>query len=390
DTSGITAFALVAVCAGIGAAFILALAVAFICKAVNRPTEEAMPYLIHGHGALYQPSAAGYGAGAGASGSGADGKKGGASGGKGGGGGGKANLGRTPSVASQSRANLLNSAQPMGQDDSFSHQHHGNGNGNSSVNDLSRTHTRGTSSSISQHPFPATPLAARRPGFGPGGGHPTLNGESIAPDGSGFTPGQVFPRSPMGSVGPAGPGSSSFSNPNGLGGGGAARASAFLSVKPSMDSGGRPSMQHSYSSGSTNNNNRMSMISMARGPPPATAESRRRSRYSRIGGPDGGGMGHLGGGGGGGSTGPGGIGSGGEPPMPGSRGANRVSRKIDSVGPGVLRKSMFLTGDAQFPGVEALQRTGSRNTQQGGGVVLGPGPAGGSGGAGGGGRSPIG
>ncbi|CAD6913969.1 unnamed protein product [Tilletia controversa] len=294
DTSGITPFALVAVCAGIGAAFILAVAVAFICKAVNRPSEEAMPYLINGRGALYQPSAAGYGARQGAGGpAGA-----GAAGGKGGktapaaAGGGKAQLSRTPSHASNSRTNLLGAAQPMGRDDSFTRSFDGHNNGGSTPE---RTHNRGTSTSISQHPYPAAPMAARRPGFGPAGGHPTLPGQIIAPDGSGFTPGQPF-RSPNGSTSP---GAMPYSSGGGPGPGG---SPSFLNVNPN------PSMDLARPS---RDNKRMSMVSMAHGPPPATAET------------------------------------------------NRQSRKIDSVGPGVLRKSMFLAADAQFPGLEALQRSGS-------------------------------
>ncbi|KAK0535687.1 hypothetical protein OC835_002292 [Tilletia horrida] len=316
DTSGITPFALVAVCAGIGAAFILAIAVAFICKAVNRPTEEAMPYLINGHGALYQPSAAGYGAQQGNAA--AAGKKGAAPGAGAGGSPGRLELSRTASIASHSRTNLLDNAQPMGRDDSFNQQ-----------NNFSRTHTRGTSTSISQNPFPAAPLAARRPGFGGGGAHPPLPGQPIAPDGSGFTPGQLF-RNPSG--GP--PGQQSPFAGGALGGGfSGSSPHAFLNVNPSAADAPRPSRD----------TNRMSMVSMARGPPPATAESRRRSRYSRIGGP-GPGSGPDG------NFGPGGGG-----------GGNRQSRRVDSVGPGVLRKSMFLTADAQFPGLEALQRTASKN-----------------------------
>ncbi|KAK0549689.1 hypothetical protein OC846_001633 [Tilletia horrida] len=307
DTSGITPFALVAICAGIGAAFILAIAVAFICKAVNRPTEEAMPYLINGRGALYQPSAAGYGA-----------RQGAGQPGKGGqqqqqqlGG----DLTRSPSIASQSRTNLLSGAQPMGRDDSF------NTAFNASNDNLSRTHTRGTSSSISKNPFPGPPMAARRPGFGPGGGHPPLPGQTIAPDGSGFAPGQLF-RGPGGSSPLPSPGGYS-SGPGGPGFLNGFGQPGFLSVNPSLD------LPRTSRETTAPNNNRMSMVSMARGPPPATAESRRRSRYSRIGGPD------------------------------GMTNGNRQSRRIDSVGPGVLRKSMFLNADAQFPGLEALQRTGS-------------------------------
>ncbi|KAE8268926.1 hypothetical protein A4X09_0g3411 [Tilletia walkeri] len=363
DTSGISLFASVAVCAGIGAAFILAVAVAFICKAVNRPTEEAMPYLINGRGALYQPSASGYGARQAAKGAAAAGAA--AGSGKGGG----AQLNRKPSHASQSRINLLGAAQPMGRDDSFNNSPSSYESNNHSHQDLSRTHTRGTSSSISQHPFPAAPMAARRPGFGPGGAHPTLPGQVIAPDGSGFTPGQIF-RGPGGSTSP---GASSFSGGPGGGPGGIGTPS-FLNVNPN------PSMDLQRPS---RDNKRMSMVSMARGPPPATAESRRRSRYSRIGGPD---FSAGGGGGGGasglGSGGMGGMGGGGEGGGGGGgRGNNRLSRKIDSVGPGVLRKSMFLTADAQFPGLEALQRSGSG---QGNSYAQQYGQGGGGGGGGGG------
>lgn len=256
DTSGLTPVEVGLTLAVLLGIFVLLLFIGGLCKVFNKPRKEARPY-VTGQAKLFQPSAAGYGTRV---------------------------AGLKVSEANNihgSRVSLLAGASPMGQsgtgESSFDTPH------SSGQDYFGRAgHSRGQSTGIS---LPGATAASNRRG----GPHPPIQGNSIAPDGSGFKPGQIYNHSsPATSPGPSG----YASRPNGMG-------------PPGMEA------------------NQKVPSNVGMGPPPAV-DSRRRSRYARADG-----------------------------------------RRIDSVGPGVIRKSMFLgPGDEGINGQDGMPRSTSSNLRR--------------------------
>ncbi|PWN47610.1 hypothetical protein IE53DRAFT_241233 [Violaceomyces palustris] len=283
NDSGIDLWVALTLVGGLFGLFLLLVLVSGICKLTNKPRSEAK----HNFQSrpMYQPSAAGYQA---------------------------SSLRNYPErdTPEHSSANLLDSASPMGmggryedgdvsgsQDDDRSHQSH--------PSKIPGTHSRGLSSGVN---LPGPPAAVRR---GAGGQHPQLGsyadeydtsrpgqGPSTAPDGSGFQPGQVFDYNAVG-----GPIAAMYARQGPPGGGGSSSTGGGNVYPPRSSSNGTGAGGPHW-----HRNNK----SISRGPPPAT-NGNRQSRYAR-------------------------------------NNANMVDpatrrSRIDSVGPGTYRKSMFMNDD---------------------------------------------
>ncbi|PWY99590.1 hypothetical protein BCV70DRAFT_226924 [Testicularia cyperi] len=295
QTSSLDPFVVVAIVGGLLAVFVVFVLLGIILKLVNKPKSEARHQLYPSKG-MFQPSAAGYGTA------------------------GLAARGPNESTHDVSSASvgLLDSAGPMGVGGRYEEGDSSLGSSNGAGDDFHRGqvgrgpsqahaqghgHVRGLSSGID---FPPPSAAFRRNASGQ---HPPLSAENSfdghqashaaafgpmgTPDGSGFTPGQVFDHGAVmgGDIGHGAP-------PNG--------------ARPRQSSLMQPPSQRPYQ----------------RGPPPAV--SRRRSgRYAQ-----------------------------------GSSDFSQRRSRIDSVGPGTYRKSMFLNDDDQTPdfnGGSQVRRMASRD-----------------------------
>lgn len=327
QTSSLKASAVAILLGSFLGVFLLFVLVGITCKYANRPRSDTRP---HGHAkAMYQPSAAGYGSAA-------------------------AGYSAAASMQDVSSPNvgLLDSAQPMGRggphddgDDSLgssnatppAHAALGaigtfgmipsNSAGSFSGDDPRRFgpartngHARGASSGI-ELPGPAASATFRRNVSGshppipphsddsydsPQPGYAVASG-SILPDGSGFTPGQLFDHNAIN--------------------GGAPKASSEMREHRSSYLRGDPGVLPRRASLVRDQAQQRSYL---RGPPPSSSKNR-RSRYHQN-----------------------------QPSTDSS--AMRRSR-IDSVGPGTYRKSMFLPEgeSAEFANGSQIRRTTSRN-----------------------------
>ncbi|SNX87294.1 uncharacterized protein MEPE_06004 [Melanopsichium pennsylvanicum] len=311
--------------------FILFVLIGITCKFANRPSNDSRPQ--HYAKTMYQPSAAGYGS-----------KTAGQ-------GGGSYRPNDSMHDVSNLKAGLLDSAQPMGRggryeeaDDSLGSSN-GIGNGNTphapnggfgmissnsassfSGSDSHRFgpsrggHARGASSGV-ELPGPAASATFRR---NVSGSHPPIHSPndesydspnsanglvsaSIMPDGSGFRPGQIFDHAT-----------------------GAPKASAEMRDHGNSYFGAPPAGLLPRGGSLVQHNSQQRPY--ARGPPPASSKNR-RSRY---------GQGAL--------------------SSSADTAASRRSR-IDSIGPGTYRKSMFLPPDQEampkdgFVGGSQVRRT---------------------------------
>ncbi|PWN40194.1 hypothetical protein IE81DRAFT_236229 [Ceraceosorus guamensis] len=281
DSSGLKPSEVVTVLGTFAVVFLLLLAIGWMCKILNKPSKEAQPY--YATSGLYQPSAAGYGARQ--PGSSAATKA-------------QTNLALpTPGQEYGARTSLLMAASPMGaggqgygspggsgREDYFSNGPSMANHGRNASSSARGGHARGESSGVR---LPGPSAVARRPMGGASGQHPPLSNGSAPPDGGGFKPGQVFNHS----------------------------ASAY-----GMQGPGGPQHQ---------------MRAAPRGPPPASDQNRRRSRYARQG-----------------------VGA------------------IDSVGPGQIRKSMYMGNEGDDPTSPGRNRASKRisrypsNLGEGGGGSL--------------------
>jgi hypothetical protein len=341
QTSSLEAPVVAIILGGFLGTFLLFVLIGITCKFVNRPRADPRPQ--NHPKAMFQPSAAGYGSAAAALG---------------------ANYRGNESMhdVSNPKAGLLDSAQPMGRGgryeeaDSSLGSSNGYGNGTPGPNggfgmipsnsagsfsgdDSHRFgaprngHARGASSGI-ELPGPAASAAFRR---NVSGSHPPLHAtgddsydaphsanalipaSSVMPDGSGFTPGQIFDHNAINGGAPQGPSEMREAR------------NSYLAGPPAGVLPRRASLaQHNPQ-----------QRSFARGPPPATSKNR-RSRYGQP---------HLG--------------------SSNDTAASRRSR-IDSIGPGTYRKSMFLQQDqdampgSEYAGGSNMRRTTSNNTDRAG------------------------
>lgn len=339
QTSSLAAPVVAIILGGLVGIFLLFVLIGITCKFANRPRTASRPQMQSK--AMYQPSAAGYGSAA------ATATHGGAY---------RAN--ESIHDVSSPNAGLLDSAQPMGRGGRFqeadSSMGSSNGIGNlhaangvngafgmipsTSASSFSGDeshrfgpsrgrHARGASSGI-ELPASAASATFRR---NVSGSHPPIhsNGDdsydsphsgSILPDGSGFTPGQIFDHNAIN--------------------GGAPNASAEMRENRNSYLGGPPAGLLPRHGSLAQHNPQQRPY--ARGPPPATSKNR-RSRY----------------------------------------GHNQLSSstdtaparhsRIDSIGPGTYRKSMFLPADGhdampngELVGGSQMRRTTSNQTQNGG------------------------
>ncbi|GAC97574.1 alkaline phosphatase [Pseudozyma hubeiensis SY62] len=333
QTSSLQAPVVAIMLGGFIGVFLLFVLVGITCKYANRPRSDARPQA-HAK-AMFQPSAAGYGSTAGYS-------------------------TAAPSMHDVSNPNvgLLDSVQPMGRggryeeaDDSLGSSNgmlggngaHGQNGGFGMIpsnsagsfnGDDSRRfapsrangHARGASSGI-ELPGPAASAAFRRNVSGshppvqphpdesydsPQSGHALASG-SIMPDGSGFTPGQIFDHNAIN--------------------GGAPKVSPEMHEHRSSYLGAPPGVLPRRNSSARDQPQQRAYL---RGPPPSSSKNR-RSRYHQN-------------------------------QASTDSSAMRRSR-IDSVGPGTYRKSMFLQeGEAStdFTGGSQMRRTTSNNNNGGG------------------------
>lgn len=338
QTSSLAPLVVIIILGGFIGIFILFVLIGITCKFANRPRTDRRPQLQPK--AMYQPSAAGYGTAAASY-------------------GGAYRGNESMHDLSSPNAGLLDSAQPMGRGGRFeeadsslgssneiaiANGHAGNGaNGgfgmipSNSGGSLSRDeshrfgpfrggHARGSSSGI-ELPASAASATFRR---NVSGSHPPIhsNGDdsydsphsgSILPDGSGFTPGQIFDHNAIN--------------------GGAPKSSAEMRENRSSYLAGPPN-DLLLPRGSPAQHNPQARP-YPRGPPPATSNNR-RSRYAQA-----------------------------QLSSSTDMAATRRSR-IDSVGPGTYRKSMFLPAEAhdampdgEYSGGSQMRRTTSNNTQNG-------------------------
>ncbi|TKY85478.1 hypothetical protein EX895_005640 [Sporisorium graminicola] len=338
QTSSLKAPVVAIILGGFIGVFLLFVLVGITCKFANRPRSDNRTY---NHAkAMYQPSAAGYGSAAAHNGG--------------------TSMYRANELmhdVSNPNAGLLDSAQPMGRggryeeaDDSL-----GSSNGNDSAfaarganggfgmipsNSASsfsgdesnrfagparRGHARGASTGIDL-PGPAASATFRR---NVSGSHPPVHSNpdnsydaphaangllssSVMPDGSGFTPGQIFDHNAIN--------------------GGAPKASAEMREHRTSFLGGPPVGVLPR---------RTSLVQQtpqqrpyARGPPPSSSKNR-RSRYAQQN-------------------------------QSSTDTANMRRSRIDSVGPGTYRKSMFLPSDdstPDFAGGSQMRRMPSNNNE---------------------------
>ncbi|CDS01814.1 uncharacterized protein SPSC_06485 [Sporisorium scitamineum] len=336
QTSSLEAPVVAIILGGLIGVFILFVLVGITCKYANRPRADNRPY--NHVKTMYQPSAAGYGSAAANN-----------------GGGGTYRGNESMHDVSNPKAGLLDSAQPMGRggryeeaddspgssngnDNGFAARGTNGGFGMISSNSASsfrgnesnrfggparRGHARGASTGIDL-PGPAASAAFRR---NVSGSHPpihsnpddsydaphTANGllsSSVMPDGSGFTPGQIFDH-------------------NAINGGGAPKASAEMREHRSSYLGGPPVGVLPRRTSLVQQNPQQRPY--ARGPPPSSSKNR-RSRYAQN--------------------------------QTSTDSAHARRSRIDSVGPGTYRKSMFLPNDdstTDFSGGSQMRRMPSNN-----------------------------
>ncbi|SJX63223.1 uncharacterized protein SRS1_14047 [Sporisorium reilianum f. sp. reilianum] len=336
QTSSLEAPVVAIILGGFVGVFILFVLVGITCKYANRPRSDKRPY--NHVKTMYQPSAAGYGSAA-ANGANAS----------------TYRANESTHDVSNPNAGLLDSAQPMGRggryeeaDDSLGSSNandnafaaHGANGGfgmipSASASSFSgdestrfggpacRGHARGASTGIDL-PGPAASATFRR---NVSGSHPPVHANpddsydapphsangllssSIMPDGSGFTPGQIFDHNVVN--------------------GGAPKSSAEMREHRTSYLGGPPVGVLPRRTSLVQQNPQQRPY--ARGPPPSSSKNR-RSRYTQN--------------------------------QSSTDTATMRRSRIDSVGPGTYRKSMFLPNDESTPdftGGSQMRRLPSNN-----------------------------